>query len=300
MKKISKVVESAVNQTLNKEEMIKCLQRSGYLLEGRIVKCLDELNLFIEPNASLLDERTGVSREIDIVAETYRSERDYKNNTSVKTTFAIEAINNLYPIVLLTPKKWSPLADIEEVLHHKFTPAVEWDKHPFLQECEPLEIFSTVEWSFFSQYCAFTRKKQSDELMVLHPEDLHTSIRKVVEFTLHSKDVDYDWMDKRLDHYWRIFMWRALIVVQNELCIVSESKKYSGGMDILRVDQAKLAYNFHFKNTPRTVVVDVVTEVALPKFIKQVLQLEEQTEKKLDEIRSKERAALANKTLPLV
>ena len=55
----------------SKDEMLSYVQRSGCLLEGRLVKSLNALGLFVEPNQVLLDERTGESREIDLVAEAY-------------------------------------------------------------------------------------------------------------------------------------------------------------------------------------------------------------------------------------
>jgi hypothetical protein len=91
------------------EELLECLRRSGYLLESRLVAALQALDHFVEPNSSYLDKATGVSREIDIVAELYRYDRSMSEaRVSVKTTIIIEAINNPLPAVLLTPVPFSP------------------------------------------------------------------------------------------------------------------------------------------------------------------------------------------------
>ncbi len=34
----------------SKEQMVECLRKSGYLLEGRLVRCLNELGLFVDPS----------------------------------------------------------------------------------------------------------------------------------------------------------------------------------------------------------------------------------------------------------
>jgi hypothetical protein len=91
------------------EEMLECLRRSGYLLESRLVAVLHDLDHFVEPNSSYLDKVTGVSREIDIVAEQYRyDEANAEAMVCVKTTLIIEAVNNPFPAVLLTPMRLTP------------------------------------------------------------------------------------------------------------------------------------------------------------------------------------------------
>ena len=99
--------ERKETQSPSKQEMQEALLRSGYLMEGRLVKMLDEMELFVEPNNSYLDEKTGISREVDLIAETGRIEMS-REKTCVKTIFVIEAINNLYPVVLLTEQTWNP------------------------------------------------------------------------------------------------------------------------------------------------------------------------------------------------
>src|SRR5258708_3771634 len=90
-----------------RDEIADCLRRSGYLLESRVVSALATARFFVEPNAAVLDPRSGKSREIDLLAEYYDYDPD-RPKISVLSRFAIEAINNSLPIVLLSPYPGSP------------------------------------------------------------------------------------------------------------------------------------------------------------------------------------------------
>jgi hypothetical protein len=114
-------LETNRSEVPSKQEMQEALLRSGYLMEGRLVKMLDGLELFVESNNSYLDEKTGVSREIDLIAETGRFDVP-REKVCVKTTFVIEAINNLYPVVLLTEQTWSPNAQQDDYIPYCCTP----------------------------------------------------------------------------------------------------------------------------------------------------------------------------------
>jgi hypothetical protein len=145
-------------EAASKQEMQEALLRSGYLMEGRLVKMLDGLELFVESNNSYLDEKSGISREIDLIAETGRFDTP-REKVCVKTTFAIEAINNLYPVVLLTEQTWSPNAQQGEYIPYYCTPGLDVKNHPFFSELMLWEEKSILKWQLFCQYCAFSRKK---------------------------------------------------------------------------------------------------------------------------------------------
>ncbi len=268
----------------SKEEMISCLKKSGYLLEGRIVNVLNSMGLFVEPGQSYLDEKTGVSREIDLVAETYSYTPD-RPQVCVKTYFVIEAINNLYPVVLLTPRIWTPNSPYEEYLKFKATPSEMIEGHPFLGHIDLDEIKGVGQWNIYAQYCAFTRKKSSNELMASHPEDIHTSINKAASYLFYLKDEAHSWMDdKDTDKYWRLFQWQIILVLQNDLYLVRED--VPGSPDLIETTAAKLEYNFHYKGQPQSVVVDFVVESALPNLIQKVCRQDDNIEKQIYKLKN--------------
>ncbi len=263
--------------------MLDCLRRSGYLLEGRLVKCLQGLGMFVEASQSLLDARSGVSREIDLVAESWHYNPD-QPKTCVKTTFVIEAVNNLYPVVLLTRRGPSPNTPVDEYLQYKVTPSDKAERHPFLSCFDPLELKGVYNWKPYSQYCAFSRKKQGGDLMASHPDDLHNSLLKVVEYVLFLKDAASSWMDSVADDYWRIFQWRPLMVLQNDLYVVTEGD--DGGENLTKVENAKLEYNLHYHEQPNTLVIDFLTESAVGPFVKDVLAQDELIEKQIFQLKA--------------
>jgi hypothetical protein len=197
---------------------------------------------------------------------------DFDSNTRltcVKTTFIIEAINNLYPVVLLTPKSFSPNSDPSNYLRYKTTPDEGGDrKHPFAGQFEPFEWHDVLDWPLFCQYCSFSKKKQSGELMATHPDDLHTSIRKIAEYLLYTEHHLNDWMDSKRDNYWRIFQWRAIIVLRSDLYTFSTVKR--GATALTPTKHARLEYNLHYDDAPTAVVLDFIVEKAVPQFVKSV------------------------------
>jgi hypothetical protein len=62
----------------------------------------------------------GKSREIDMTAESAAG--SFRRGVCVKTTFVIEAVNNRFPVILLTERPSSPNADFESYLKFSTSP----------------------------------------------------------------------------------------------------------------------------------------------------------------------------------
>jgi hypothetical protein len=152
-------LETNRSELPSKQEMQEALLRSGYLMEGRLVKMLDGLELFVESNNSYLDEKTGVSREIDLIAETGRFDTP-REKVCVKTIFVIEAINNLYPVVLLTEQTWSPNAQQDDYIPYYCTPDLVIKNHPHLFGVDALgrKVYFEVA-IVLSVLCVFAEKE---------------------------------------------------------------------------------------------------------------------------------------------
>lgn len=139
-------------------EVLSCLERSGYLLESRIVRNLVAHGFFVEPNQSVLDPRTGKSREIDIVAEHFDWDSP-RHEIRVKSSFVIEASNNKLPIVLLAERPKSPvLATYESYLKFGCSP----EPFPYYSELGCFEDRLQTDGRVYSQFCAISEKKVRD------------------------------------------------------------------------------------------------------------------------------------------
>jgi hypothetical protein len=202
-----------------------------------------------------------------------------RENACVKTTFVIEAINNLYPVTLLTEKICNPNASTDDYIPYCCTPPHNLKNHPFSDEIMLWELKSILNWKLLCQYCAFSRKKVDGELFASHSEDLHNSISKAVEYCLSLHSFAENWMkDPEMYSYWRIFQWRPIIVLKDNL--YNQVKN-----DLIKVDSCKLVYNFHFKSQPKAVAVDFVTEAGLPKLISYIVSEDDVIEEKLFKLR---------------
>lgn len=289
---------SGSRSALTESEMLEALRRSGYLMEGRLAKALQEAGCFVESNLSFPDERSGMSREIDMVAESADWITDTPK-TSVKSSFIIESINNFYPVVLMTPGSWSPDTPIDYFLHYKTTSipdeiptnAFTLGDKTVSTGFDLLELHRVYGWDTFSQYCSFSRKKQGAELMALHPEDLHSTIRKLAEYLMYTESVLYRWMDDLNDEYWRVFQWRPLLVLRDDLYVYSDNK---GAGSLKSIPHARLEYSLHYDGRPSTVIVDFLVEEAAPEFVSGIIAADKQIQRDLHQFRRQYEADRTN------
>ena len=92
---------SAPIVAITHQEAREALQRSGYLLEGRLEQLLRRRGHYVETNAPYPDPITGKTREIDLYAMAAEKagpgEYDYFFQVVL-----VECINNPQPLVLFT------------------------------------------------------------------------------------------------------------------------------------------------------------------------------------------------------
>ena len=260
------------------EDMLESLRRSGYLLEGRIVDALNRLKMFVESNVAYLDKRTGVSREVDIVAESYRY-AEGRSKLCVKTVFVIEAINNPFPVAVMTPYRWTPNIDEDQFIPYCITPGEREGAHPFASEVSLSEIKAEYRTEVFCHYCGFSKKKGDGEWMASHPDDLYGAIKKSVEYTMTLRDHAAEWMSQQDGEYWRIFQWRPGVVFGGQLFALRGGK-------IEPVERTQLRFNFHWQEEEQSTIVDFVCEPAFQGWVAGIDDEDEAIESKLQELRS--------------
>ena len=266
-----------------KQEIFECLNRSGYMLESKLVRRLDEASFFVEPNQSISDQRTGKSREIDILAEYFDPDRDHPGVTVI-THFVMEVCNNTFPFVLMTTRPISPvMAPQEDYLKFVTAPREDSKDHPFLGELDLYESYGVEEWRPFSQWCALTRKKSGEELMASHSEDVYSSILKMAEYTL---DTIEQWSSFSSDRRrWRVVIWRPVMVLKDDLMVLNERRGRRPGLK--NVTSAKYEFNFHYKEQPRTMIIDFVTEANLIPFLMGIVNNDQTCEEHLFQIKGR-------------
>lgn len=261
------------------DEMMECLRRSGYMLESTVVRNLNSAGFFVEPNQSLHDERTGKSREIDVIAE-FCSYNPAHRGVCVKTTFVIEVINNSYPFALTTLRPWTPNSPIDDYIRFASTPSEEHG-NPFLGHVDLFDIKGFENWKLYSQYCAFTRKKGDSQLMAYHPDDVHSSLQKMVEYSL---DAIQTWPLGESDTHWRLFFWQPVLVLRGDLFVLTDTPDLLP--ELTPAPAGKLEYNFHYRGRPESVVVDIVTESLLLDLLQEYVKQDEILEQRVYKLRA--------------
>jgi hypothetical protein len=248
------------------------LERSGYVMESRLVRSLTDNDFFVEPNVSHRDNHTGKSRELDLTAES--SANTGNSGVCVKTTFVIEAINNRFPIVLLTERPWTPNTNTDSYIKLGTTP----DPCPFMDKILPYVELSRNDHNLFSQYCALTKKNGKDEFMASHPDDMYTSVLKLAEFTEIKLKEFNSWSADDSGKFWRAFRWHPMLVVSGQLLTAKVSP--TGKLLLQETPIARLEFNWHDAEGHMTTVIEVVREDFLIEQVnnlrRQDLELEDQ------------------------
>lgn len=262
------------------DEVLECLNRSGYLLESRLAQQLFEHDFFVESNQVVRDVRTGKSREIDLIAEHERYTPEHKYS-HVRTTFVVEASNNKYPFVLLTPWRWTPMYGPE--VQNKFIITPPSQESRIWSHLDPEDERRESADEAYTQFCVLTRKSGAGELMASHTDDIYGSLLKVAEYIEQNLT---DWRNDRGEHferYWRIFFWQPVLVLSGNLLVV---RLQTDGTPFLEETQsARLVFNWHAGDQPTTTIFNVVTESYFKQFVSSIEADDFQMEKKLHALR---------------
>jgi hypothetical protein len=261
-----------------KREIADCLRRSGYLLESRLVRSLAGAGFFVEPNVAILDARTGKSREIDALTEYYEYDPK-RRDVSAKTYFAIEAVNNNLPFVLMTPHPGSPNDVFEEYLRYGTTP----DASSVLKGIDLYEERGGDN-PRYTQYCGLSRKKANDDLMASHLDDIYTSLLKLAEFTENQYEEfeNHDWAPD--DSFWRLHFWQGILVVGGDL--VTATQDENGDLSVIEVESGTLIFNFHVREEPRSTLIHVVRERHMLEFISNIVAVDRGLSSRIHDARS--------------
>jgi len=279
-------MEQNIKNDLNisEVEMIEALKRSGYLLESEISKVLAEAGFSIETNQIIEDPITGKGREIDLMAEfnsLYNEERS-RLKVASKVRFIFEIKNNLFPIVLLTKYRFTP--NIEDWIGLKEAVTLPNDiKYEWFESFYD-ELIKNRSEGIYTQYCSFHKKKANDELMALHPDNIHDGLLNI---TLHCEEMVkifdtsllYEKTDTaKKDDYFRHFIYLPILLLNDNLYELIDDK-------LTKVDSSILIFNYFFNKEPKMAYIFVLTKKGFPAFMNKMINLENRTEQKMYEAR---------------
>jgi hypothetical protein len=241
---------------------------------------LSKSGFIVENSQVIIDPFTGKSREIDLTAEFFNyRERTSKTKCVSKVRFVFEIKNNSAPIVLLTEfehspnledwlglKRWETIPEGMENIYHEGY----WDK-----------LIQEKRGSIFTQYCSFQRKKANDELMALHPDNIHSGLSKITQFC--EETIDRKDKKESKNGYFRDFIYLPVLLISEDLYELRHSE--SNKPELTKVESSIMVYNYHYKNQASMAYVFVVTKKGFPDFMNSMLKVEEQIETDMIKLR---------------
>lgn len=250
-----------IDQNL-KDNISDALHRSGYLFESEITSKLRSIGYFVESNQLILDEETGKSRELDLLAEKplYASEE-----IITKVRFIFELKNNPFPVVLLTKVDETPYLSFTEVLKDKIDFRDQFPNYTFQNP-----LVYKKEDTIYSQYCTFQEKKgKAKELMAWHPESFHLGLKKLVKFCDDQLEFDgFKYCPESVK--FRTFLYLPIVLLKGKLLVLESESP----IQMKEVKTATLLYNYHKEDYPSSAFIYFVTEDGLEEFLKQFTEFE--------------------------
>lgn len=257
------------NITITTDEMMQALSRSGYLLEVEVAKTLSNMGFFVETSQVIEDPITGKSREIDVIAEYHDWKKKYDGiRACAKIEFVFEIKNNPFPTVLLNKFYFSPRVEDYFGLKESQTTPKGVHYEGYTSYYEP--FITNAKSGIYSQYCSFHKKKENDELMALHPENIYTGISKIIQYCQEQQEFEFDENEEFLRH----FIYMPILLLNDDLYEMRND-------NLVKVDNSILVVNYYHRSEQSMAYVFVVTKDGLNDFISHALSVERAVEVEL-------------------
>ena len=257
--------KSSNSEHISPEETKASLLRSGYLLESRVEQFLEERGYYVEANSVYPDPNTNKTREFDIYALTNHSINDRFH--WVWSVMLVECVNNPQPIAFITKEPRIPEEYRYEIKLAGLPTKIIQDKNTWVSVVDVLEMVKYHHYCsgrIATQFCSFTKKKNSDEWMAFHDDSHFESIQKLCDITnFHVNSLLENWQGNNVETV-NIEFYYPLIVVQGELLDVRPHK--TSGVEIQPTNHIHFVKTTMQNNKPETYHIDIITEDYLPKY----------------------------------
>jgi hypothetical protein len=259
-------MDNMENDTINNNEIIAALKRSGYLLENRILSQFLKRKITAEANHKIIFENDeNKSREIDVIATKFIDTIQLNDNDSISLCahFIVECINNSQPLGL-----FENLGDWDE-------PSSDWIFTITNGDMEMAEIIGiTFPRAIYDyeiernnsnpakQYCTFQKKKgdhKKDQWMAYHPDDFHKTLSKLVDASQLSATSLHERWAGRQPQILRIDTFIPIIVLQNELFKIIQKSDKETEIELLNAKHQRLKSSSEESNN-RNISIDIVQE----------------------------------------
>jgi hypothetical protein len=248
------------------EEIASAIESSGYLIEARVARVLDDRGFFVQPNVFHLDPKdTTKTFEIDAVGR--RGELvNPENGSAVVASVLVECKNNALPFAFLVQRQ-----EIGELNENQ----IQYGGYPsFISEPEtsvrvPLhKSLGMKEWHHYckavevaTQFCAIERDKKSDKKWTAEANERYTK-----SFSNLALAAVQDWEGMFGLHLEciQVQLTYPVAVFQGPICVVREK---SGNAQVEYANHIQLHHVASLNGQLRGVQIDVVTEDEFPNLL---------------------------------
>jgi hypothetical protein len=257
--------EIAHNQIISTELAIDALRRSGYLLETRIARTLDQFASHLSVNVVFADPETGQSRELD--AYCFRAETGNRYEYfSASAHVLIECINNPQPIAFFSNEVTTQAYPVTAA-------------RPLWLGLDPLEKTIGLEdfhhcfrQSLANNYCTFVEKK-SREWMATHADEQHrefSTLAMLAQLTREKQLQVLEDYSRPQDavQFCGVDLIYPLLVAEGLLFDVRQNA--AGQVQLKSVDHVTYLKRQMWKGVRRYCPIDVITETFLPRLLRMI------------------------------
>ena len=285
------------NNKITVKEIKDAIQKSGYLLEQRILPIFEKFYGPIDLNSIFLDPVSGKSREIDIKGlgvENIFNTNDLNNVLWIK--LLCECENNKQPTVFFI----RDYIDYEleyfcEDIALTGIPIKFLDNDYFTSFSDFLELKKFHHYckgGISTQYCTFQQKqkKGKNKWMALHSDEQHNtfdSLLKALDYEIEEDFKSYVLPGSPEEESINITIYYPLLILQQDLY----SAFIKGKNFILKKSkhiQFRKQYHSTYSKKIKTYQIDVITEDYLPKYLeiidKEVTKIKNKIKRKKDEV----------------
>ena len=255
-------------------DMRLALESSGYPMELRVSAMLDRRGFHSQTNPACLDPETRTSLEADIhgLNAIRLSVRRFE---WLRVKLLVECENNPQPVVLF-PRKDSASFTNKYDVRFVGMPIRVWSEGGWTEIADFANLdrfhhYCKVECA--TQYCSFAKKKGNGPWMALHPDEHHTSIRRLLLST--DQEVDAfagGWVPPRrpADEPVNLTILYPVLVLGGSLY---KGVVTGGRVSLLKRNHLLLGKSSFRRGStePDTYYIDVVVEKHLPRYLSLVM-----------------------------
>jgi hypothetical protein len=257
--------QTSHRNVISGELAVDALQRSGYLLETRIARALDQFATHLSVNVVFADPETGQPRELDAYCFRAETGSRYEHFTA-SAHVLIECVNNPQPIAFFSNERTTRAYPVTAARPR-------WlGLYPTEKTIGLEDFHHCFKSDLASNYCTFVEKK-SHEWMATHADDQHGEFTTLAMLTRLTREKQLQVLEdysrpQDAVQFCGVELIYPLLVAEGLLFDVRQNS--AGNVHLKSVDHVTYLKRHMWRGVRRYCPIDVVTERFLPRFLRMI------------------------------